>query len=383
MGQVKHKIMVLSGKGGVGKSTVAVNLAMSLANSGKTVGLMDIDVHGPSIPKLLRLSGVPAYTDDRTILPIPYQQNMKVMSMGFFLPGPDEAIIWRGPMKHTLIRQFLSDVDWGVLDYLVIDSPPGTGDEPLSIANFLGKETYAVVVTTPQELSTDDVRKSINFCRQVGFNIVGVVENMSGFVCPHCNESVEIFKKGGGEKMAKDMNVPFLGRIPVEPKMVAACDNGIPFTHQYPESATAKTFEEILKPILALEDQKMDEPVKNSVEPQNGKARIVLPVAEGKLSMHFGHCEQFIMLDVDLDNKNILHKEFIDAPPHQPGLLPKWLHERGANIIIAGGMGARAQDLFHQNGIATITGAPPEDPEQIVVMYMDGQLQTGDNVCDH
>jgi len=252
MARIKHKVIVLSGKGGVGKSSVAANLAMGLALQGKKVGLLDIDVHGPSIPAMFGLIGSPPQGDDNSILPIEYHQNLKLISMGFFLPSRDEAIIWRGPMKHTLIMQFLRDVDWGELDYLIIDSPPGTGDEPISIASLIGKDLKAVVVTTPQELSIEDVRKSITFCRKVSMSILGVVENMSGFVCPHCSESVDIFKTGGGEKMANALGIPFLGRIPVDPKMVISCDTGIPFIHQHPDSPAAEAINEVLKPILEL-----------------------------------------------------------------------------------------------------------------------------------
>ncbi|OGL47149.1 MAG: chromosome partitioning protein ParA [Candidatus Schekmanbacteria bacterium RBG_13_48_7] len=383
MARIKHKLLILSGKGGVGKSTVSANIAMALASQGKSVGLMDIDVHGPSIPRLFGLVGVPGQGEDNTILPVIYNRNLKVISMGFFLPNRDDAVIWRGPMKHTLIKQFLQDVDWGDLDYLVIDSPPGTGDEPMSIASFIGSQLHALIVTIPPELSLEDVRKSINFCKKVSLKILGVVENMSGFICPHCGNSVEIFKKGGGEKMAHEMGVPFLGSIPIEPKMVISCDNGTPYIHQYPDSPTAKAFNEILKPILALEavDKAMTQPHENIQNTTTTK--IAIPVSQGTLSQHFGHCEEFLLLDVDLRNKEIISKQTLEAPPHEPGLLPKWLHEKGANIIIAGGMGARAQELFNQNKIKVIIGASSGDPEKIAMSFLEGNLVTGENVCDH
>jgi len=244
MAQIKHKILVLSGKGGVGKSTVAVNLALSLSLAGKRTGLLDIATHGPSVPKILNLEGRMAHSGVEAILPIEVGTNLKVMSIAFFLTSPDDAVIWRGPMKYQMIKQFLKDVQWGELDYLIIDSPPGTGDEPLSIIQLLENADGAVVVTTPQEVALADVRKSITFCRSLNLPVLGVLENMSGFVCPKCGERTDIFKSGGGENMALSMNVPFLGRIPIDPQIVEACDSGQPYVDKYRQSQAAKAFNE-------------------------------------------------------------------------------------------------------------------------------------------
>jgi len=200
--QIHHKILILSGKGGVGKSTVAANLAVTLALGGERTGLLDIDLHGPSIPKLLHLEGRPLASDGQEIEPAAFGELLKVVSIGFLLQHPDDAVIWRGPLKMGVIKQFLKDVHWGELDYLVVDSPPGTGDEP---------------------------RKCISFCRQLHTPVLGVVENMSGFVCPHCGERTDLFGAGGGEQMAGEMGVPFLGRIPIDPAVVASGDEGRPF----------------------------------------------------------------------------------------------------------------------------------------------------------
>ncbi len=251
MCQIAHKILILSGKGGVGKSTVAVNLAVSLAMQKKRVGLLDIDVHGPSIPTLLGVHGVIPVGTEEALLPVEVGP-LKVMSIGFLLRSSDDAVIWRGPLKHGVIKQFLKDVEWGELDYLIVDSPPGTGDEPLSIAQLIPQADGAVVVTTPQELSVADVRKCVTFCRKVGLNVLGVVENMSGFVCPNCGAHTDIFKTKGGEKMARAMGVPFLGAIPIDPEVVAASDEGRPFVQHYAQSATAKAFEEIVSAILGM-----------------------------------------------------------------------------------------------------------------------------------
>jgi len=251
--RIKHQIVVLSGKGGVGKSTVAVNLAVSLALSGKSVGLLDIDIHGPSIPKILNLEGRTVQATGETILPVEMTENLKIMSIGFLLRGSDDAVIWRGPMKYHMIKQFLKDVEWGNLDYLIVDSPPGTGDEPLSVVQLLENADGAIIVTTPQEVALSDVRKGITFCRNLKLPVIGVLENMSGFVCPKCGEMTDIFKSGGGEKMAKQMNVPFLGRIPIDPQIVRACDSGQPYVQYYSSSQAAQAFKEAMLPLLELD----------------------------------------------------------------------------------------------------------------------------------
>jgi len=251
LGRIRHKVLVMSGKGGVGKSTVAANLAIALALAGKRVGLLDVDIHGPSIPKMLKLEDVAVQVKDGVIQPVE-KAGLKVMSIGFLLKGRDDAVIWRGPLKMSVIKQFLKDVEWGDLDYLIIDSPPGTGDEPLSVCQLAAPLDGAIVVTTPQDVATADVRKSINFCRQLKLPVLGVVENMSGFVCPHCGTVTDIFKSGGGERMAADMGVPFLGRIPLDPAVGVACDAGTPFIYHYSRTETAKAFEHIIAPLLAL-----------------------------------------------------------------------------------------------------------------------------------
>jgi len=252
---IKHQILVLSGKGGVGKSSIAVNLAVWLSMKGKEVGLLDIDIHGPSVPKLLNLEGSKFQGGKEKIEPILYSDTLKVISIGFSIQDENTALIWRGPMKHNIIRQFVSEVSWGALDYLIVDCPPGTGDEPLSIVLLLGKADGAVIVTTPQEVALSDVRKGITFCRNLNLTVIGVLENMSGFVCPKCGEMTDIFKSGGGRKMAKQMNVPFLGRIPIDPQIVEACDSGKPYVQHYGSSQAARVFKEAMLPLLELEEE--------------------------------------------------------------------------------------------------------------------------------
>jgi len=253
---IDRKIMVMSGKGGVGKSTVAANIAVGLSLRGKQVGLMDIDIHGPSIPKIVGLEGTPLRQSEEGLLPVEYSNNLKVMSIGFLIQERKDAVIWRAPLKHGLIRQFLTDVRWGELDYLIIDCPPGTGDELISITQLLEGADGAIIVTTPQDVSINDVRKSISFCHHVHLPVIGVIENMSGFICPNCGITVDIFKTGGGEKMASEMGVPFLGRIPIDPKIVEHSDSGRPFLQHVPESETAGAFESIIVPLLSLNKEK-------------------------------------------------------------------------------------------------------------------------------
>jgi ATP-binding protein involved in chromosome partitioning len=229
MAEIKHIVLVLSGKGGVGKSTVAVNLAVALAKADRQVGLLDVDIHGPSVPKLTGLEGQTPHSDGAALLPVRLADSLAVMSIGFLLTSKADAVIWRGPLKYNVIRQFLKDVAWGTLDYLVIDCPPGTGDEPLSVAQLAGPNAEAIIVTTPQDLSVSDVRRCVTFCRQVNLPILGVLENMSGFVCPQCGARIDLFKVGGGETLARETNVPFLGRIPFDPKIVVSGDSGVPF----------------------------------------------------------------------------------------------------------------------------------------------------------
>ncbi len=259
--RIENTLMVLSGKGGVGKSTVAVNIAAALAASDKMVGLLDIDIHGPSIPTLLKLEGRKATgMSERGLVPVQYNDNLKVMSIEFVIHDQaqaEEAVIWRGPMKHQIIKQFISEVNWGDLDFLIVDAPPGTGDEPLSICQMAPPRSQAIIVTTPQTVAVKDVKKSIKFCKSLGMPIFGIVENMSGFVCPSCGATHELFKGGGGEKLAAETGFRFLGKVPIDPRIVTASDDGKPFVLEHPNSPAAQAFEKIIKPILALAPVKM------------------------------------------------------------------------------------------------------------------------------
>jgi len=250
MRDIGLKVLVLSGKGGVGKSTVAANLAVSLAREGKRVGLLDVDVHGPSIPKLMGLENQRLTMEGAQLQPLEVADNLAVMSIAFLLENVSDAVIWRGPLKYNAIRQFLKDVAWGHRDYLVIDSPPGTGDEPLSVAQLVGSPAGAVVVTTPQDVAVSDVRRCVSFCGRLSLPIIGIVENMSGLVCPRCSHEIDLFKTGGGRALAAEANVPFLGRIPIDPQIVVSGDAGTPFVERQAEMPSARAFADVVRQVL-------------------------------------------------------------------------------------------------------------------------------------
>jgi len=251
MGKVKHKIAVVSGKGGVGKSVTTANLAVALAshNSQLKVGILDADIHGPSIPKMLGIKGKRIRAGPPGVFPAVGPLGIRVLSMDFLLPNDETPVIWRGPLKMSAIRQFLSEVVWGDLDYLLIDLPPGTGDESLSIMQLLPDMDGVVIVTIPSEVSQMVVKKAVTFARQLKIPIIGIIENMSGFTCPKCGSEVEIFKTGGGEKIAEEMNIPFLGRIPLDPRICEDSDNGRPFITEHADSPAAKSFMKIVSNI--------------------------------------------------------------------------------------------------------------------------------------
>lgn len=250
LSKIKHVIIVMSGKGGVGKSTVSSNLAAALSMAGYQTGIMDIDITGPNIPKMFRIEDEKLTVENEKLIPVTVPPSLKVMSMAFLLPDKDSAVMWRGPVKMGAVKQFIEDVEWGHLDYLIIDMPPGTGDEALSIVQLIPKADGVVIVTTPQDVALLDSRKSVTFSAQVNIPIIGLVENMSGFVCPHCGETTDIFKSGGGETTARALNIQFLGRVPIEPAVVVSGDSGLPIVLANPESLSAKAFDSIVRKII-------------------------------------------------------------------------------------------------------------------------------------
>ncbi|MDL1968432.1 MAG: P-loop NTPase [Deltaproteobacteria bacterium] len=372
LSKIKNKIIVMSGKGGVGKTSVSINLSIALANKGFKVGLMDVDLHGPDIPRMLGFKGMMDLSKNQKLNPMKYSENLKAVSIESLTSNKDEAIIWRGPIKHSTIRQFIGDVEWGELDYLIIDSPPGTGDEPLTVVQTI-PDARAIIVTTPQEISLADVRKSISFCKTVSMKILGLIENMSGFTCPHCGEKLDLFGYGGGERTAKEAELKFLGRIPFDLNVVSCGDSGISIQDKYKDSQATKAFLSIANIISEIKQ--------NIQNRKSNTMKFAIPLADGKLTAHFGHCKEFALIDVE---ENIIKKKEILVPPlHEPGVLPRWLHEKGVNVIIAGGMGNKAQVLFNEQNIKVVTGASPLEPEELINAYLDNALVTGNNLCDH
>jgi len=258
MGKVKHKIAVISGKGGVGKSTVTVNLAIAFAMHGHAnkVGVLDADIHGPSVPKMLGLTGQRLQAGPPGIFPASGPLGIKVVSMDFLLPDENAPVIWRGPLKMTAIRQFLSDIVWGELDLLLIDLPPGTGDEPLSVAQLLPEMDGVIIVTIPSEVSQIVVKKAVTFARRLGMPVIGIIENMSGFVCPNCGAKIDIFQSGGGTKIANELSIPFLGNIPIDQKICEDADKGMPFIVEHANSPASKAFLEIVEKIKHFLERK-------------------------------------------------------------------------------------------------------------------------------
>ena len=251
LSKIKRQIVVMSGKGGVGKSTVSANLAVALSMEGFNVGLLDVDFHGPSIPKMVNMENAQPLSDGQMIEPVT-AGTLKVMSLGMMLETPDSPVIWRGPMKIAVVKQLLGEVNWGELDFLVIDCPPGTGDEPLSVCQNLLESGEAIIVTTLQQVAASDVAKSLNFCNQLGFPVSGIVENMSTFICPKCGEVTAIFSTGAGEELAARYNVPFLGKLPIDPAICQGGDTGTPFV-RLEKSPAGDEFRKIVAKLLEEE----------------------------------------------------------------------------------------------------------------------------------
>jgi len=361
---IKNKILVMSGKGGVGKSSVAAYLSVALSKKGFTVGLMDVDLHGPSIPRILGLKGTvgPGHQKGKAH-PVTYLPNMEVISIEVLMGDKDAATIWRGPLKGGVIRQFISDIEWMDLDYMIIDSPPGTGDEPLTVAQTIS-DAKALIVTTPQEVSLADVRKSINFCRQVKMEILGLVENMSGLKCPYCGKMIDVFKTQGGMLTAKKENLRLLGTLPMEPEIVKKGDAGDLSLLDNQELLITQEFNKIVDEIVKITKTPTD-----SV-PESQKKNELPGIKKDSA-------------DTKVQDGKIKETKMRIPPTHEPGVLPRWLNEQGADVAIVGGMGERAQQLLRENGIEVITGAPMDSPESLANQYLSNTLVLGENLCDH
>jgi Mrp family chromosome partitioning ATPase/predicted Fe-Mo cluster-binding NifX family protein len=391
-GGIRHKLLVMSGKGGVGKTTVAVNLGFALARRGLRVGILDIDLHGPDVAFMAGVEGLPGGADGGRLQPIDAgveDLQVRVLSISAFLPNRDAPVIWRGPRKAAAIAQLLGEADWSGTDVLIVDCPPGTGDEPLSVAQLL-PGADAVVVTSPQDVALLDSRKCVNFARELKLRLLGIVENLAGFVCPGCGRRIDLFKLGGGERAAAELGVPFLGRIPITEAMVQAGDRGRPLVVGAPEdpaSVALTTLAADLQRRWETPDVAGPLPGARKEESVKGTKRIAVASEddrglEGQVSGHFGRCPAYTVVET-ADGKILA--AHVERNPHfenhQPGTMPVFVRDLGANVIVAGGMGPRAIDLFTGFGIEVATGAVG-NVRRVVEAYLRGELQ-GIVPCAH
>lgn len=354
---VKYKIAVMSGKGGVGKSTVAVNLAVFLSQKGYKVGLLDVDIHGPSVAGLLGLTKEKLGFADDKIEPYTYSENLRVLSIQGLLDEPDDPLIWRGPAKIGVIRQFLSDADWGELDFLIIDSPPGTGDEPLTVAQTVDG-CRAVIVTTPQEISLADVRKSIRFCEKVKMPVLGLVENMSGFVCPTCHTLHPIFKTGGGKKTAEEFAIPFLGDLPLDPNVAAGGDEG---------RSIYELTGEVNRHMEAIVNQ-MTEIFQKEEQEKSWRRILAVPVSGGLVTENFSKANGFFVFTIEGDS--ISSAEEI-TPPAIPGIAPKWLAEEiGCTHVHVNQIGDSARSILEKREVIVKDQIKEQNPLRIAEAFM-------------
>jgi ATP-binding protein involved in chromosome partitioning len=367
--QIRYKLLVMSGKGGVGKSSVAVSLALALARRGFTVGLMDIDLHGPDVLRMLGLGKPLGLTFGQFNLPPDLYHNLKIISIEAMMKDREAAVIWRGGLKHKVIRQFFTEIDWGPLDFLVIDSPPGTGDEPLTVARTI-PDAKAVIITTPQEVSLADVRKSVNFCHQLNMEILGIVENMGHIICPDCGKSVPLFKSASGGKSVRSLGLNLIGSLPFDPQVVKAADAGRLTELDTSKSPFFQALEGVVNSILTSVGQ--PEPQKASSTRDPGAFIFAMPIQDGGLSLEFGQNRLFALITVK-DNK-IISKVESSPPDFKPGILPAWLDRQGVTHIIAANMGVQAKKFFERKGIVVIEGKPAVSAESQVQQYLDKQI---------
>lgn len=358
--QIRHKLLVMSGKGGVGKSSVAVSLALSLARRGYKVGLMDVDLHGPNVLRMLGLKEPFDLMHAQFQLPPDLFYNLKVISIEVLMRNREMAVIWRGPLKHQMIRQFITEVQWGSLDYLVIDAPPGTGDEPMSVAQTI-PDAQAIIVTTPQEISLADVRKSINFCQKINLSVLGIVENMSGYFCPHCGKELPLFRKGGGEKTAQAAKVPFLGSLPFDPQVVEAADQGQLMELKEKESP----FFQALAPIVEYIAEVLPPEAKKERAP--GVMKFAVPVDGGKMAAKFADAQHFAIFTVK--DGAITDHQIMLPPAHGFGGFPEWLDDLEVTHLIAADLSDKAQELLKRKDIQVLPGDPQAPPEVLVAKY--------------
>lgn len=376
LAKIKNVFVVMSGKGGVGKSTVSANLAVSLKNKGYKTAVLDADIHGPSMFRMFGIDGERlAVDEDKYIIPIE-KDGLKVMSVAGTLGNEGESTILRGPIKIGVITQFISDARWGELDYLIIDLPPGTGDEPLTVAQTV-ENAQAVIVTTPQEVSIIDVKKSVDFCRKLNIPISGVIENMGSIVCPDCGKIIPLFPGHGGEKLAAEYSLPFLGSLPFESAVSAGADKGQTLLAEG-GGFSSEVFLNIVDKLLESKINPEDIPMGQDKN-LDGKL-IAVPVEGEELSPHFGHSSSFAFYK--LDGLDIKFKDVQMSPKHEQGVIPAWLKENEVNVLIAKNLGTKAEQLLIESGIEVVKGAEAATADEAVLAFAKGELNCEDGSCE-
>lgn len=370
--KMKHKIVVMSGKGGVGKSTVSVNLAYYLASLGKKVGLLDVDVHGPSVGKMTGIEEMRLQVNEQgqpVPIQVPSQKNLYVVTIASMLESPDDPIIWRGPAKNGMIRQFLDEICWPELDFLIVDCPPGTGDEPLSVIQTIGDVSGTVIVSTPQQVALLDVRKSLKFANLLNLPIIGIVENMSGFVCPHCGKTVDIFKTDGTLKTAEDFGTEVLGKIPLDPQVVNATDSGKPYVTLYAQTAAGEAMAQIGKKVADKVEQLA-----------NKETVVAIPSENGLLNPHFGHTKYFTLYT--LKQKTIVAEEEVPVISGSHKDVIAWLkNDKKVEVIVAGGMGDEAATICRSFGMKLFRGVGVGKCSSIIQLYIEKNLTDREGSC--
>lgn len=372
LNKMKYKIVVMSGKGGVGKSTVSVNLAYYLASQGSKVGLLDVDVHGPSVAKMTGIEGMRLKVNEQghpVPIQVPTQENLYVVTVASILETPDDPVVWRGPAKNGVIHQFLDEICWPELDFLIVDCPPGTGDEPLSVIQTIGDVSGTVIVSTPQQVALLDVRKSLKFANLLNLPIIGIVENMSGFVCPHCGETVDIFKTDGTFKTAEDFGTEVLGKIPLDPQVVDATDSGKPYVTIYAQTAAGKAMAQIGRKVAEKAELLA-----------NRETVVAVPSENGLLNPHFGHTKYFTLFTVR--QKEVIAEEEVPVIHGSHADVIAWLkNDKKAEVIIAGGMGEEAVNICRSFGMKLFRGIGVGKCSSIIRLYIENKLTDREGSC--
>ena len=369
--KIKNKVMILSGKGGVGKSTVSVCLATDLANRGYKTGILDVDLHGPSVPRMLGISGLLDIDSEKHLIPKTVMKNLSVVSIEYLLADKNQAVIWRGPLKHSAIAQFIGQVAWGELDYLVIDSPPGTGDEPLSIAQLI-PDAKGVIVTQPQEISLADVRKCITFCKHVEMEPIGIIENMSGIICPHCGKKFHIFKSGGGEKIALITGLPFLGTLNFDPDLVDAADKGKLVSYMSDEKRPYnEDFKKITDNVIKRVEETRVEPISVEEIRRRRWIRVAIPLFKDKVAPILPQADEIAVFHV-IEGR--IEESARLRPEGKHTITPADISQLKVNLVILKDIKEKAKYVFNRYKIGVVSNAPDLPPEKLIEEFLAGRL---------